>query len=177
MLAPLLAIIAVAIKLESPGPMLFKQKRHGKDCQTFMIYKFRSMTVTEDGENCTQAVKGDARTTLIGRWLRRLSLDELPQLFNVMAGDMSIVGPRPHPVALDERFGASIEGYYDRYRAKPGITGLAQIEGSRGPTEAPGSMERRVAFDLMYIENWTIRNDLLIIASTPYKALTSTNAF
>lgn len=163
---PMLAI-AAAVRLSSPGPALFKQKRYGLDGREILVYKFRSMSVTEDGKaQFTQARKGDARVTPLGAFLRRTSLDELPQLINVLQGRMSIVGPRPHPVALNESFRPRIEGYMLRHKVRPGITGWAQVNGCRGETETLDKMKRRIDFDLEYLRNWSFLLDLRIILRT-----------
>ncbi|MFN9016655.1 MAG: sugar transferase, partial [Hyphomonadaceae bacterium] len=154
-LAPLLVTIAVLIKATSRGPVLFAQLRTGLGGKTFVIYKFRTMTTLENGDRVVQACRNDCRITRIGSFLRRSSLDELPQLWNVLLGDMSIVGPRPHAVAHDHYYGALLPEYRDRFRAKPGITGLAQCNGARGPTETLDKMSRRIRLDLAYIERWS----------------------
>lgn len=174
---PLFGLIALAIKLESKGPVFFKQQRHGFNHDIIKIYKFRSMTVHEDGENIKQATKGDQRVTKVGFWLRRTSLDELPQLINVALGEMSLVGPRPHALAHNEEYSALIKHYAQRHKVKPGITGWAQINGYRGETTEPGLMEKRVQHDLYYIEHWSIWLDLKIIALTPFKGLVHPNAY
>ena len=132
LLSPLLLLIAVAIRLDSKGPVLFRQRRHGFNHRVFSVWKFRTMNVMEDGEDMVQAVAGDHRVTRVGRILRRTSLDELPQLFNVLKGEMSVVGPRPHPLALNNRYQELMESYSSRHKVKPGITGWAQINGFRG---------------------------------------------
>lgn len=175
-LAPLFAVIAFAIKLDSTGPVFFRQTRHGFNQTVFTIWKFRTMTVMEEGDKAVQALPGDARVTRVGRFLRRTSLDELPQLFNVLAGDMSIVGPRPHPLALNTEFEDFLAKYRNRLLVKPGITGWAQINGYRGPTRDPELMRRRVEHDLDYIENWSIWLDLKIIAATPFSLILGKNA-
>jgi len=174
--APLMALCAAAIKLDSTGPVFFRQRRHGYNNNVFSVWKFRTMSVMEDGEDVVQASRGDSRVTRVGRWLRRTSLDELPQLFNVLAGDMSIVGPRPHPLVLKSNYSGLLTYYANRHRVKPGITGWAQIHGYRGPTETPDLMERRVKFDMEYIENWSLWLDVKIIAATPFLGFFSRNA-
>jgi Undecaprenyl-phosphate glucose phosphotransferase len=166
MLSPVLAGIAVLIRRETPGPALFLQRRRGFNQEEFRIWKFRTMTTLDDGEIVPQAVKGDARITRMGAWLRRYNLDELPQLMNVLKGEMSIVGPRPHAVSHDRHYEARIATYPRRLNVKPGLTGWAQIHGLRGPTLGEGEMEARVAHDLHYIDNWSMSLDLYIIAMT-----------
>jgi Undecaprenyl-phosphate glucose phosphotransferase len=163
---PLLLTIAILIKLTSPGPVIFKQRRYGLDGKEILVYKFRSMTVTEDGPTIKQATKDDQRITSIGRILRRYSLDELPQLFNVLEGKMSLVGPRPHAVAHNEQYRQVIKGYMIRHKVLPGITGLAQINGCRGETEKLEQMESRVKYDLDYLRHWTPLLDIKIILKT-----------
>jgi putative colanic acid biosynthesis UDP-glucose lipid carrier transferase len=165
-LAPLLLTIALVIKATSPGPILFAQRRTGLGGKTFTIYKFRSMTTLENGDRVVQACRHDARITPVGSFLRRSSLDELPQLWNVLIGDMSIVGPRPHAVAHDHYYGALLPDYRDRFRAKPGITGLAQCNGARGPTETLDKMSRRIRLDLAYIERWSLAMEARILVKT-----------
>jgi Undecaprenyl-phosphate glucose phosphotransferase len=167
-LAPLLLLVAVAIKLESRGPAIFRQRRRGFDGREFIILKFRTMNVLDDGDSIVQATQGDDRVTRIGRILRRTSVDELPQLLNVLRGEMSLVGPRPHAVAHDEAFGARIATYAMRHHVKPGLTGAAQIEGLRGRTERLDQMEQRVERDIWYINNWSFALDLKIMALTCY---------
>jgi len=171
-------VIAIAIKLTTPGPVIFRQKRYGLGGREFEIWKFRSMTVCEDGANrFTQARKGDARVTLLGAFLRRTSLDELPQFINVLQGTMSIVGPRPHPVALNETQRKLIDGYMLRHKVKPGITGWAQINGYRGETDTPEKMEGRIRYDLDYINNWSLKLDTRILLATFTKAFNDPNAY
>jgi putative colanic acid biosysnthesis UDP-glucose lipid carrier transferase len=163
---PLLLVIAVAVKTGSPGPVIFKQRRYGQDGEEIVVYKFRSMTVTEDGGVVRQAQKDDARITPLGAFLRRTSLDELPQFFNVLQGRMSIVGPRPHAVAHNELYRKLIKGYMVRHKVKPGITGWAQVNGYRGETSTLDKMEGRIDFDLDYLRNWSLRLDIHIILKT-----------
>lgn len=151
LLAPLLALIAVLVRLESPGPAMFRQTRTGLNGRTFQIYKFRTMCVQEDGFVVRQASRGDARVTRLGAFLRKTSLDELPQLINVIRGEMALVGPRPHALAHDSYYGAQIATYHDRFRVRPGLTGWAQINGSRGATPRLSDMQRRVDLDLWYV--------------------------
>jgi putative colanic acid biosynthesis UDP-glucose lipid carrier transferase len=175
-LTPLLALTGIAIVLDSRGPVLFAQRRTGLNGKTFAILKFRSMHVLEDGADVTQAVRGDARVTRIGRILRKLSIDELPQLFNVLAGDMSLVGPRPHAVAHDDYYGAAISNYAVRFQAKPGITGWAQVNGARGATPTLRIMQERIDLDEWYVRNGDFALDLLILARTPLEVLRTRNA-
>jgi len=175
--APLMLAVALAIKLDSPGPVLFKQRRHGYNHRLIHVYKFRTMRVAEDGAVVVQARKDDDRVTRIGKFLRRTSIDELPQLFNVLKGEMSLVGPRPHAVAHNQLYCARLERYANRHCVKPGMTGWAQIHGFRGPTEDPEKMRKRVQMDLYYIENWSISLDLKIIALTPFVGFVHRNAF
>jgi Undecaprenyl-phosphate glucose phosphotransferase len=175
--APLMLTVALAIKLDSPGPVLFKQRRHGYNHRLIYVYKFRTMRLAEDGAVVVQARKDDERVTRIGRLLRRTSIDELPQLFNVLKGEMSLVGPRPHAVAHNQLYCERLERYANRHCVKPGMTGWAQIHGFRGPTEDPEKMRKRVQMDLYYIENWSISLDLKIIALTPFVGFVHRNAF
>ena len=173
---PMLSI-AAAVKLTSPGPVLFRQRRNGLDGREITVWKFRTMTVQEDGDRVVQAVRGDGRVTPLGAFLRRASLDELPQLFNVLRGDMSIVGPRPHAVVHNEAYRRLIPGYMLRHRVKPGITGWAQIHGFRGGTDTIEKMEQRIRFDLWYIRNWSLWLDLSIIARTALRGIAGRNAY
>lgn len=166
LISPLLLAIALGVKLSSPGPILFKQRRYGLDGQEIVVYKFRSMTVCEDGAQIRQATRNDRRITPFGGFLRRTSLDELPQFINVLQGRMSIVGPRPHAVAHNEEYRKLIKGYMVRHKVKPGITGWAQVNGYRGETETLDKMEKRIEFDLEYLRNWTLNFDLWIIVKT-----------
>lgn len=177
LLFPLLALASVAIKLDSAGPVLFRQKRLGFNGRTFEIWKFRTMCVMEDGDNVVQARPGDDRITRVGRWLRRTSIDELPQLLNVLNGSMSLVGPRPHALAHDNHFEKLVRNYGYRQRVKPGLTGWAQINGYRGPTPSTALIERRVELDVWYIENWSIKLDLQILFQTPLEVLRGSNAY
>jgi len=165
-LSPMLIAAAVAVKLSSAGPVLFKQKRHGFNGEEISIYKFRSMRLHDDNE-VKQAQKGDDRITKVGAFLRRTSIDELPQLLNVLEGSMSLVGPRPHAVAHNDFYSEKISKYMARHRIKPGITGLAQISGCRGETETIEKMEARVKYDMEYINNWTLSADFKILIKTP----------
>lgn len=163
---PLLVLIAVAIRWESRGEALFRQQRTGLNGQPFRIYKFRTMRVVEDGPQIEQARRNDARVTRIGRLLRKLSLDELPQLLNVLKGDMSLVGPRPHALCHDEAWSRAVPRYAERFRARPGLTGYAQVRGLRGEVTRPDAIRRRVAADNAYIESWSVLEDLKLIAMT-----------
>ena len=174
---PLLAITAVLLKLDSPGPIFFLQKRLGFNGRPFHIIKFRTMSVLEDGPTISQATKSDARVTRLGRWLRRTSIDELPQLLNVLNGSMSLVGPRPHAVAHDNHFNKVVRNYAFRQHVKPGITGWAQIHGHRGPTPTIADVQRRVESDLWYIDNWSLRLDILIIFRTFLELTRGRNAY
>ncbi|MDO8249493.1 MAG: undecaprenyl-phosphate glucose phosphotransferase [Rhodoferax sp.] len=166
MIFPLLLVIAAAVKLGSPGPVIFKQRRYGLDGDEILVYKFRSMTVTEDGGAIKQAQKNDKRITPLGAFLRRSSLDELPQFVNVLQGRMSIVGPRPHAVAHNELYRKLIKGYMVRHKVKPGITGWAQVNGYRGETDTLDKMQGRIDFDLDYLRNWSLQLDAHIILKT-----------
>lgn len=175
--SPLMLVIAAAVKLDSPGPVLFRQKRVGFNNNTFEVLKFRTMhhcNVPED--DVRQAQRGDPRVTRVGRWLRRTSLDELPQLINVQRGDMSLVGPRPHALPHDKYFSAKIDGYLSRHRILPGMTGWAQVNGLRGETETLDKMQRRVEHDLAYVENWSLLLDLQVLWRT-FFCLISRDAF
>jgi putative colanic acid biosynthesis UDP-glucose lipid carrier transferase len=165
-LTPIMVCIALAVKLTSPGPIIFKQRRYGLYGEEIIVYKFRSMTVAEDGAKVVQATKNDQRVTRIGAFLRRSSLDELPQFINVLQGRMSIVGPRPHAVAHNEQYRKLIKGYMLRHKVKPGITGWAQVNGMRGETETLDKMEARIHYDLDYLRNWSLWLDLWIVLRT-----------
>jgi putative colanic acid biosynthesis UDP-glucose lipid carrier transferase len=175
--APLLVAIALSIKLTSPGAVIFRQRRYGLDGREIVVYKFRSMRVTEDAGHIVQARKGDPRLTRIGGFLRRTSLDELPQFINVLQGRMSIVGPRPHAVSHNETYRRLIKGYMVRHKVKPGITGWAQVNGYRGETETLDKMKARIDFDLDYLRNWSLRLDLYIIARTVWVVLKGERAY
>lgn len=166
LISPLMLAIALGIKLTSPGPVLFVQRRYGLDGKDILVYKFRSMTVCENGDQIRQATRNDKRITPLGALLRKTSLDELPQFINVLQGRMSIVGPRPHAVAHNEMYRKLIKGYMVRHKVKPGITGWAQVNGHRGETEQLEKMEARIEFDLDYLRNWSLKLDLSIIART-----------
>jgi Undecaprenyl-phosphate glucose phosphotransferase len=176
-LLPVFFVVALAIKLDSPGPVLFMQTRHGFNGKRFKILKFRTMTVLEDGAMISQAVRGDSRVTRIGGWLRKTSLDEIPQFFNVLNGDMSVVGPRPHAVAHDNHYADLISRYAFRHHVKPGITGWAQIRGCRGETPTVRSMKERVDHDIWYIDNWSLLLDLHIIVRTVVEVMRTRNAY
>ncbi|MGC9953051.1 MAG: sugar transferase [Rhizomicrobium sp.] len=176
-LAPLLAFLALLIRLESPGPALFRQKRLGYRGRPFDILKLRTMKVREDGETVTQAHPDDARTTRIGRWLRTFSVDELPQLINVVKGEMSLVGPRPHARAHDAFYARLIADYQRRQNVRPGITGWAQVHGLRGATPTVDSMSRRVDFDVWYANHASFVLDLKILLRTPLEVLRRRNAY
>lgn len=173
---PMLAV-AVAVKLTSAGPVFFRQKRYGLDGKPIWVWKFRSMTVCENGDKVTQATKNDSRLTPIGGFLRKTSLDELPQLFNVLNGTMSLVGPRPHANAHNEFYRSQITGYMLRHKVKPGITGLAQVCGYRGETDTLDKMEKRIQFDHQYIREWSVWLDLKILFRTVAVVLKPVNAY
>jgi Undecaprenyl-phosphate glucose phosphotransferase len=175
-LSPLLLAAAIAIRLDSRGPALFRQTRHGFNGRPFRIYKFRTMTVMENGDVVQQAQKSDKRVTRVGRWLRRYSIDELPQLLNVFLGDMSLVGPRPHASAHERHFTSVIEKYAFRHHVKSGMTGWAQVHGARGETDTLDKMQRRVELDIWYINNWSIWLDFSVMIRTVLVVFTGNNA-
>lgn len=181
--APVMLATAIAVRLESPGPVLLRQRRHGLNNTEFDVFKFRTMRWqnAEAAAGGRQTVRGDPRITRIGRILRKSSLDELPQLLNILRGDMSLVGPRPHPVAMltQGKLGTEIEPVYpQRHRVKPGLTGFAQINRCRGATQTPEQLRLRIEFDLAYIDSWSLLLDLKILALTPWRLLTQhANAF
>jgi putative colanic acid biosysnthesis UDP-glucose lipid carrier transferase len=177
LISPLMLAIAAGVKLSSPGPVLFKQRRYGLDGKRIVVYKFRSMSVAEDGEVVTQATRNDRRVTRFGAFLRRTSLDELPQFINVLQGRMSVVGPRPHAVAHNELYRKLIRGYMVRHKVKPGITGLAQVNGFRGETDTVEKMKARIDFDLAYLRSWSLFLDLQIILKTVVVVLQRDNAY
>ena len=179
LISPVMLAVAIAVKATSKGPILFKQKRYGFNNEIIEVFKFRSMRVEtcEDGEIVRQARKDDDRITPVGRFIRRTSLDELPQFFNVLLGDMSIVGPRPHAVAHNEQYARLIDEYLARHKVKPGITGWAQVNGLRGETDTLDKMERRVQYDLFYIERWSLAFDLKIILLTALVGFVHPNAY
>lgn len=166
LIAPILVVLAIGVKLSSPGPVIFRQQRTGLDGEIIKVYKFRSMKVQENGPEVRQATKGDPRVTRFGAFMRRTSLDELPQFINVLQGRMSIVGPRPHAVAHNREYRAYVAAYMARHKVKPGITGWAQVNGCRGEISAVEDISRRVEYDLEYLRNWSLTLDLLIIART-----------
>ena len=176
LLLPVMLVIALAVKLTSPGPVIFRQRRYGLYGEEIIVYKFRSMSVTEDGSKVVQAQKNDQRVTRVGAFLRRSSLDELPQFFNVLQGRMSIVGPRPHAVAHNEQYRKLIKGYMLRHKVKPGITGWAQVNGMRGETETLDKMEARIQYDLDYLRSWSLWLDLWIIVKTIKVVVSKENA-
>lgn len=176
-LAPLLLLIALGVKATSPGPVLFKQRRYGLDGKEIIVYKFRSMTVSEDGGYVPQARRGDARITPLGAFLRRTSLDELPQFINVLQGRMSVVGPRPHAVAHNETYRKLIKGYMVRHKVRPGITGLAQVSGLRGETDTLDKMQSRIDCDLDYLRNWSMALDINIIFKTIFLVFLDRHAY
>ncbi|HSW11573.1 MAG TPA: undecaprenyl-phosphate glucose phosphotransferase [Solimonas sp.] len=177
LIAPLLLLISAAIKLSSPGPVLFRQDRHGNDGETFTVYKFRSMHVRPPETGYQQARRDDPRVTRLGSFLRRTSLDELPQFINVLQGSMSIVGPRPHPCEMNDIYCDQVERYMWRHKVKPGITGWAQVNGYRGETDTLDKMRKRVEYDLYYIEHWSLLFDIRIILMTVWKGFSSRNAY
>ncbi|HVL76957.1 MAG TPA: undecaprenyl-phosphate glucose phosphotransferase [Noviherbaspirillum sp.] len=177
MLIPLFFVLAILIKASSPGPVFFKQPRLGLNGRPFNVYKFRTMKVHKEDKRVTQATRNDPRITPIGAFLRRTSLDELPQFFNVLMGDMSVVGPRPHAIEHNEMYKDLLEMYMLRHRVKPGITGWAQIHGYRGETDTVDKMAARVQFDLDYIQNWSLWMDIRIIVWTAFKGWTGKNAY
>ena len=177
MISPLLIFVAIWVKLSSPGKVIFKQRRYGFNGEEIFVWKFRSMTVSEDGPNIPQAQKNDPRVTKFGEFLRRTSLDELPQFINVLQGRMSIVGPRPHAVAHNEYYRKLIPGYMLRHKVRPGITGWAQVSGWRGETDTLEKMQKRVEFDLAYIRDWSFWLDMKIIFMTIFKGFGGKNAY
>jgi len=181
-LSPALALTALAIKLDSPGPILFKQKRYGFNNELIEVYKFRSMYADKVDSTASKLVtRDDPRVTRVGRFIRKTSIDELPQLFNVVfKGDLSLVGPRPHAIhakAANRQYDEVVDGYFARHRVKPGITGWAQVNGWRGETDTQEKIQQRVEHDLYYIENWSILLDLYILLVTPASLLKTKNAF
>jgi putative colanic acid biosynthesis UDP-glucose lipid carrier transferase len=177
LLAPLMIVIALLVRLSSPGPVIFRQRRYGLNGDEIIVYKFRTMTVTDDGPMIVQATESDPRLTRIGQFLRRYSLDELPQLINVLEGPMSLVGPRPHAVAHNEIYRKLIKGYMMRHKIKPGITGLAQVNGLRGETRTVEQMEARIRFDLEYLRTWSLELDLEILVKTALRVFNDAKAF
>jgi len=177
LISPLLAAIAIAIKLDSRGPVIFRQQRVGFNNEVFSVFKFRSMYHGEHAQKTVQATRGDPRVTRVGRYLRRWSLDELPQIFNVLNGTMSLVGPRPHALDHNEEFAQRAQGYFARHRVKPGITGLAQVRGFRGETDTPEKLHGRVRNDIYYAENWSLSLDLRILLQTAAVCILGRNAY
>jgi exopolysaccharide biosynthesis polyprenyl glycosylphosphotransferase len=181
LLAPVMALIALAIKLDSKGPVLFRQKRQGFNNELIEVLKFRSMYVDRSDADAVKLVtKDDDRVTRVGRLLRKTSLDELPQFFNVLKGDLSLVGPRPHALkakAEDRLYHDVVDGYFARHRVKPGVTGWAQVNGWRGETDTEEKIQRRVEHDLYYIENWSVTLDLYILLMTPFALFKTQNAY
>jgi putative colanic acid biosynthesis UDP-glucose lipid carrier transferase len=177
LVAPLLLALAALVKLTSPGPAIFRQRRYGLDGEEIVVYKLRTMTVTEDGDSIRQCGRRDPRVTPLGSFLRRSSLDELPQLVNVLQGRMSLVGPRPHAVAHNELYRKLIKGYMQRHKVRPGLTGWAQVNGLRGETQSIETMKARIDYDLDYLRNWSLRLDLSIIAKTICIVLSGRNAY
>jgi len=176
-LSPVLLLAALGVKLSSPGPVIFKQRRYGVDGSEIPVYKFRSMRVTEDGNTVRQATKNDSRITPFGSFLRKSSIDELPQLFNVLNGTMSLVGPRPHAIAHNEEYRRLIKGYMLRHKVPPGITGLAQVSGCRGETATLEDMERRIKYDIEYLRHWSIWLDIKILFLTVLRILGDKQAY
>ncbi len=177
LISPVLFVIACIVKCTSPGPIIFRQIRYGMDGKPIKVWKFRTMTVMENDDKVIQATKNDVRITKVGKFLRSTSLDELPQFFNVLFGQMSVVGPRPHAVAHNEQYRSLIQGYMLRHKVKPGITGLAQINGWRGETDTLEKMEKRIEYDLLYIRGWSIWLDLKIIFLTVFKGFVNKSAY
>ncbi|MGL5310242.1 MAG: exopolysaccharide biosynthesis glycosyltransferase VpsL, partial [Plesiomonas shigelloides] len=175
--SPVLLFVAIGVKLSSPGPVLFKQDRYGLGGKCIKVWKFRSMKVMENSDKVVQATRNDPRVTRFGAFIRRTSLDELPQFFNVLQGSMSIVGPRPHAVAHNEEYRAIVNRYMVRHMVKPGITGLAQINGFRGETDTVDKMEMRVKYDLRYIQTWSLALDIKIIFLTIFKGFVGETAY
>jgi putative colanic acid biosynthesis UDP-glucose lipid carrier transferase len=177
LLSPLLLLIAAAVRLSSPGPVIFRQKRYGLNGEQIEVFKFRSMTVCENGASVVQATRGDKRITPVGAFLRKTSLDELPQIINVLLGSMSFVGPRPHAVAHNEQYRKIISGYMLRHKVRPGITGWAQVHGFRGETDTLDKMEKRVRYDLEYLRHWTLWLDIKIVFKTLWMVVKRENAY
>lgn len=175
--SPLMVALAIMVRMSSPGPIIFAQRRYGLDGREITVWKFRTMTVVEDGARIVQATKEDARITAVGRFMRRYSLDELPQLFNVLQGRMSLVGPRPHAVAHNEEYRKLIKGYMIRHKVPPGMTGLAQVNGCRGETARVEDMQARVNYDLEYLRRWTPLLDLKILLLTAVRVLRDEKAY
>lgn len=176
-LAPVFLLVALLVKCDSPGPVIFQQCRNGLGGRSFRIFKFRTMRVMEDGDDVAQAVQADGRVTRLGRFLRRTSLDELPQFLNVLKGEMSLVGPRPHARAHDAHYAALIENYEIRQHVKPGLTGWAQVNGYRGETPTVDAMHRRIALDLWYASNASLALDFLVLVRTLPALMSQRNAW
>lgn len=176
-LAVPMVLVAVAIKLTSPGPVIFKQRRYGVDGREILVWKFRTMTVFDDGDRFVQATRRDPRVTPIGALLRRTSIDELPQLINVLKGEMSLIGPRPHPIAMNEHYRSKVKGYMLRHKVRPGITGWAQVNGWRGETDTLEKITKRVEHDLWYIQHWSLRLDARILVMTAFNGFVGRNAY
>jgi putative colanic acid biosynthesis UDP-glucose lipid carrier transferase len=177
LVSPRRLVLAFLVKRTSPGPAIFRQRRYGLDGEEIVVYKLRTMTVTEDGDSIRQCAKRDPRVTPLGAFLRRSSLDELPQLVNVLQGRMSLVGPRPHAVAHNELYRNLIKGYMQRHKVRPGLTGWAQVNGLRGETESVEKMKARIDHDLDYLRNWSLRLDVYIIAKTVWIVLRGKHAY
>ncbi|MCL2874964.1 MAG: undecaprenyl-phosphate glucose phosphotransferase [Betaproteobacteria bacterium] len=177
LLLPFMLLLAIGVKLSSPGPVIFKQRRYGLDGKEILVYKFRSMKVCDDGDVIKQATKNDVRITRFGAFIRKTSLDELPQFINALQGRMSIVGPRPHAVAHNETYRKAIKGYMIRHKIKPGITGWAQVNGYRGETETIDKMQKRIKYDLEYLRNWSLMLDFWIIVKTILVIVRDRNAY
>jgi len=177
LISPILAAVAIGVWRSSPGPIVFKQRRYGLDGKDITVYKFRSMTVCDDGAVVKQATRNDQRITPFGAFIRKTSLDELPQFINVLQGRMSIVGPRPHAIAHNEQYRKLIKGYMVRHKVKPGITGWAQVNGYRGETETIDKMQKRIEFDLEYLRKWSPGLDLWIIFKTALLVVKDDTAF
>lgn len=177
LLIPILLLVAILVRATSRGPVIFKQKRCGINGKSFEIWKFRSMYTAGQVENVVQATRGDPRITPVGRFIRRTSIDELPQLLNVLQGHMSLIGPRPHAMSHDTYFVERIPTYSDRFVARPGLSGLAQVRGARGETPELSDMERRIALDLMYIRNASLGMDVRILAATVKETIFSSTAY
>jgi len=177
LISPIMLFAAIGVKLSSSGPVIFKQRRYGLDGKEIVVYKFRSMTTCDDGKDVKQATRGDSRITRFGAFIRKTSIDELPQFINVLQGRMSIVGPRPHAVSHNETYRKLIKGYMVRHKVKPGITGWAQVNGYRGETETVEKMEKRIEYDLEYLRNWSLSMDLWIIIKTAATTLKDSSAY
>ena len=177
LLCPVLLAVALWVRLDSPGPVFFRQQRVGQGGRPFSIYKFRTMHTGAEAVGPQITVGQDARITRAGTWLRRSKLDELPQFLNVLRGEMSVVGPRPHAIEHDRLYQKVVDGYIHRYRIKPGITGWAQVNGYRGETDRLEKMQKRVEYDLYYLRNWSFALDMRIVLATVAKGLVNANAY